>query len=153
MPQSRSVSLFTGGIRLIIISQALADLIALARTHGVFARYAPRITLHHAHLAHALGQSTRALTCYAVAVQLTDPATVHSAEAGADADFIHAAALAGGVLLRIGLAHVEEESELPEELIATGHAAAKECRGMGGTLEATGRIVEACLAEEILRSK
>jgi hypothetical protein len=28
-----------------------------------------------------------------------------------------------------------------------------ECRGMGGTLEALGQVIEACLSDEILKSK
>ena len=41
----------------------LNNLVAHTRSFEVFNLYAPRITLHHAHLAHALGEAERARDC------------------------------------------------------------------------------------------
>jgi len=119
----------------------------------LFDEYAPRISLHHGHLAQALGQSARALACYKVAV--------HLAPKG---DFVYAAALTGQVALRIGLWRsngpvdleaMDEESGLglSKDIISSAQEAVNTCHGMGGTLEAMGHILEACLSTEILKSK
>ncbi|KAI0321192.1 hypothetical protein OF83DRAFT_1161926 [Amylostereum chailletii] len=140
--------------------ESLAELIAFARAHGLFALYAPRITLHHAHLAHALGQSSRAMQCYRVAAHLASggggeggvlkgaDGKLGSARTGTDWEFVGAAARAGEVLLRIGLGE-----DVGAELEETGREAVEGCRGMGGTLEAMGHVLEACLSPEILKSK
>ena len=108
--------------------------------------YAPRITLHHAHLAHALGQSARAVRCYRVAADLADVGT-----------FVRAAARAGEVLLRIGLRGgrfcAEDGSAEDAEIVELGREAVGLCRGMGGTLEAAGHLLSACLSKEIVKSK
>ncbi|KAH7882576.1 hypothetical protein F5I97DRAFT_1969951 [Phlebopus sp. FC_14] len=78
-------------------------LIAHTRTHDFFADYAPRITLHYAHLAHALGDTDRATTCYRVAAHLDGAGPVGS-QGGRVGGFVAAAARAGEALLHIGLA-------------------------------------------------
>ncbi|KAH7924786.1 hypothetical protein BV22DRAFT_1034747 [Leucogyrophana mollusca] len=121
-------------------------LIAHTRTHTLFSSYASRITLHHAHLAHALGNTARAMQCYRVAADL---------EGGAG--FVGVAARAGEVLLRVGL-HVKQDGDsegmgMDEETKVMAVNVAKACRGMGGCLEAVGQIIEGALATEILKSK
>ncbi|KAI0033851.1 hypothetical protein K488DRAFT_46896 [Vararia minispora EC-137] len=121
----------------------LSKLIAHTRSCDLFARYAPRITLHHAHLAHALGAHERALQCYDVAAHVAEGA------AGAEGDFVAAAARAGAALLRIGIS----DGELSNKLSADAREAADACGGMGGALETLGAILESFLAPEILKSK
>ncbi|KAF8636857.1 hypothetical protein AX17_003215 [Amanita inopinata Kibby_2008] len=58
----------------------LDDLIAHTRTTSLFPMFAARISLHHAHLAHALGQTTRALECYRLAAHLSRPRTANNIE-------------------------------------------------------------------------
>lgn len=53
---------------------------------------------------------------------------------------------------------VYQIDELAEEmdddaLERMGHEAAEVCRGLGGTLEAVGHLVEACFSEEIIKAK
>jgi hypothetical protein len=84
--------------------------------------------------------------------------------------FVRVSARAGEVALRIGLERargrvrggegmdVDGESEsggggLDEETRKMGKEVALECRGMGGTLEAIGQVIEACLSDEIIKSK
>jgi hypothetical protein len=67
--------------------------------------------------------------------------------------FVGVAARAGEVMLRIGVARKDGEGGLDEETKRIGADVARECRGMGGTLEAIGQVIEACLADEILKSK
>ncbi|KZT02078.1 uncharacterized protein LAESUDRAFT_662657 [Laetiporus sulphureus 93-53] len=118
-------------------------LIAHTRTYNIFPRFAARIALHHAYLAHALGQSSRALQCYRVAAQV--------AESGS---FVQHAARAGEAAMQIGLQHsrgdVDGGSCLDSQ---AGLRIAKICRGAGGILEAIGRVIEACLTTEILKAK
>ncbi|KAH7914523.1 hypothetical protein BJ138DRAFT_1143607 [Hygrophoropsis aurantiaca] len=131
-------------------------LIAHTRTYSLFPSYASRITLHHAHLAHALGNTTRAMQCYRVAADLDG-----------GSGFIGVAARAGEVLLRIGI-NVQQavlpqtdmgreeqgpESGMDEETKSMAVDVSKKCRGMGGNLEAVGQIIEAATATEILKSK
>ena len=87
-------------------------------------------------------------------------------------EFVRVSARAGEVALRIGLERargrvrgggeegmdVDGESEsggggLDEETRKMGKEVALECRGMGGTLEAIGQVIEACLSDEIIKSK
>ncbi|KAI0275428.1 hypothetical protein BC834DRAFT_852822 [Gloeopeniophorella convolvens] len=124
--------------------EALSGLIAHTRTTGLFSSYSPRITLHHAHLAHALGQSARAATCYRVAAAL--------AEADNASD-VRAAALAGDAGLQLGLLRSRGGGAANERVIQRAHEAAEACRGLGGTLEAVGEVLEACLSVEIIKSK
>ncbi|KAE9409175.1 hypothetical protein BT96DRAFT_970138 [Gymnopus androsaceus JB14] len=176
--------------------QTLAALIAHLRNTDLFASFSSRVTLHHAHLAHAKGQTERAMECYEVAEAF--------AEERGD-DFVRISARAGRACLRIGLIrdreHLqrekkeeEEESKrkdtrmtrsrgksrerkVDEEAMDVDHEAvvvdadiddeagrwedvqrmaeevAEECRGMGGTMWSVGRVIEACLTDEILKSK
>src|SRR5258705_9486016 len=90
--------------------------------------------------------------CYEVAVYLAPKG-----------EFVCAAALAGGAALWIGLGKSDDEGKsegidkgsglgLSEEVVSRAQEAAKACQG-GGTLEAMGQILEACLSTEILKSK
>ncbi|EGN93559.1 hypothetical protein SERLA73DRAFT_63805, partial [Serpula lacrymans var. lacrymans S7.3] len=131
----------------------LAILIAHTRTYDIFQLYAARITLHHAHLAHALGNTARALQCYKVAA--------HVAEKGS---FVAVSARAGEIALQIGLmydTHCEDQARSIGEVTSVvddrtktaGLEVARVCRSMGGTLEAVGQIIESALTTEILKSK
>lgn len=129
----------------------LDALLTLTYTHDLFNAYSARITLHAAHLAHALGDTERAGTCYRVAKSVDD-------ERNAGAGYVGAAACAGEALLRIGLcaqtqAHADpgmNEDASSDWLDAETHALAKSaiqrCHGMGGTLEAVGKVVQAAVA-------
>ncbi|KDQ51183.1 hypothetical protein JAAARDRAFT_41451 [Jaapia argillacea MUCL 33604] len=151
--------------------QHLAILIAHTRTYDIFNIFAARITLHQAHLAHALGQQERALECYRVAAFL--------AENSGDGE-VEGAARAGEVGLRIGMKMVErgrgvkvgkekvksrakgkgkeKEGDAQvggegEELNILGEVVVSACPGGGGTLQAIGHVLEACLSAEILKAK
>ena len=115
----------------------LAQLIAHTRTYRIFPYFSARITLHHAHLAHALGQTTRALQCYDVAAKLSAPNS-----------FVNTSARAGRILLKVGMDTWDEEIEKTEMQYVVNA-----CKGLGGTLEAVGHVVEACLSAEIMKSK
>ncbi|KAH9942974.1 hypothetical protein B0H21DRAFT_749241 [Amylocystis lapponica] len=128
-------------------------LIAHTRAYALFPLFAARIALHHAHLAHALGQAPRALQCYRAAAHLAEPGS-----------FVNIAARAGEVVLKIGLkegelhndkddCRSEELDEDEDEDQKDGLLIVKACRGMGGTLEALGQVIEACLTPEILKAK
>ena len=72
--------------------------------------------------------------------------------------FVRVSARAGEVALRIGkvcVDGVEEGGEgvLDEEMISMGKEVADECRLMGGTLQAVGEMIKACLNDEIIKSK
>lgn len=124
-------------------------LVAHTRTYSIFHLFEARVALHHAHLAHALGQQERALDCYHVAAHC---APEHS--------FEDIAARAGAITLQIGMnrAGIDQPSvrrHPPNFQLDLQEAAelAKLCKGMGGTLEAIGQVIEACLASEILKAK
>ncbi|KAI0348201.1 hypothetical protein BDW22DRAFT_1424406 [Trametopsis cervina] len=129
-----------------VAEQNLDTLIAHTRTYSIFPNFSARITLHQAHLAHALCQIPRALSCYRVAARLA-----------VEDDFVRLAAQAGEIILLMGL----RSDKAVMSALATGiHVdhkeavnIAKACRGMGGTLEAMGQVVEALMSPEILRSK
>ncbi|KAF4573650.1 hypothetical protein EYR36_008168 [Pleurotus pulmonarius] len=156
-------------------------LIAHTRNHNLFPVYAARITLHHAHLAHSLGQAERAERCYQVAYHLAGgnssssiPDNKHSSGSAkakkhepdvdascvlsADSDFVCVAALAGRVALLLGMRKEKEGSDNDHpkwrtELERLGKQVVSDSRGMGGTLEAIGQIIEACLSKEIIKAK
>jgi hypothetical protein len=66
------------------------------------------------------------------------------------ARFVRVAAQAGEVGLRLGMARAELGGEIVDNKFRKwGSDVASECRALGGTLEAVGRVLEACLAEEI----
>ncbi|KAG2116296.1 hypothetical protein BD769DRAFT_1485757 [Suillus cothurnatus] len=135
----------------------LDELLTLTHTHDLFHAYIARITLHAAHLAHALGDTERAGVCYRVAKSVDD-------ERNAGAGYIGAAACAGEALLRIGLCaqaqgdgeHLniavnedtsgDESDWLDTETHALARSAIQRCHGMGGTLEAVGKVVQAAVA-------
>jgi hypothetical protein len=70
-------------------------------------------------------------------------------------EFVRVAARAGEVALRIGLARAAGAGEIDAETREMGEAVALECGavGVGGTLQAIGRIIEGCLSDEIIKSK
>ncbi|KAI5120577.1 hypothetical protein M0805_002527 [Coniferiporia weirii] len=120
-------------------NEHLGVLIAHTRSYGLFTGYAARITLHHAHLAHALGDTTRAEQCYAVAANLSQKGT-----------FVNVSARASHIALRIAngqndRADLVWEAEVSEVVEA--------CKNVGGTLEAVGHILQACMSSEILTAK
>jgi hypothetical protein len=182
MRQSRYVPPFLTQPRLTLAQttkQTLDTLIALARTYDLFHAFAARITLHHAHLAHALGGGARALECYGVAAYLAEKDIHSGGTEGSGAEFVRVAARAGEVALRFGICagggmkgrrgddgegdedseeweEEEEESELKaEEMVVRemGAEVVKECRGLGGTLESVAEVLEACLSSEVLKAK
>ncbi|KAI0756062.1 hypothetical protein C8Q80DRAFT_1090902 [Daedaleopsis nitida] len=136
-------------------------LIAHTRTYDIFSLFSARIALHHAHLAHALARPARALRCYRAAAHHSEPES-----------FVNIAARAGEIALRVGVLRrkatmgdswrrglsetdeewTEEDVEL-DELEARGGEVIYLCRGMGGTLEAVGEVLDACFTPEILKSK
>ncbi|KAJ3761926.1 hypothetical protein EV360DRAFT_36798 [Lentinula raphanica] len=144
--------------------QTLSVLIAHLRNANLFPSFSARVSLHHAHLAHAQGQTARASRCY-------QAAELFAEERGDD--FVRVSARAGRVCLKIGLIRekekavddameVDEESATITEPVATeewedvrnlAEEVAEACRGMGGTMWSIGRVIEACLTEEILKSK
>ena len=134
-------------------------LIAHTRSWDVFDGFSARIALHHAHLAHSLARSSEALAYYTVASTLS--------EAGS---FVDVAATIGRAELSIGLsahspAHPthggmrhDTGSSFPtnannEELLALGSRAVRLTKGMGGTLEAAGKVIQAATSTEILKAK
>jgi hypothetical protein len=70
------------------------------------------------------------------------------------ARFVRVAAQAGEVGLRIGIARETTGGEgIDDSFKKWGSDVAKECRTLGGNLEAVGRVIEACLTEEIVIAK
>ncbi|KAH0834299.1 hypothetical protein J3R83DRAFT_11674 [Lanmaoa asiatica] len=144
----------------------LATLIAHTRTHDFFSAYAARIALLHAHLAHALGDTERAGTCYGVAAHFDGAAPVGSGVARGGG-FIAAAARAGEALLRIGLSAVQTPSpstvppagqanlQLDASTTALVKDALARCSsGSSAPLPALGELISAALARsQIIRSK
>ncbi|KZS93486.1 hypothetical protein SISNIDRAFT_485730 [Sistotremastrum niveocremeum HHB9708] len=113
----------------------LSDLISYTRSTGLFPSFAARIALHQAHLAHATGNSPRAMLCYRAAAHL-----------GGEGTWLWASARAGEIGLRIGLGDQSELSPLDRETLQL-------CRGSGGTLECVGRVLEAASTDEIVKAK
>ncbi|KAF8912002.1 hypothetical protein CPB84DRAFT_1812174 [Gymnopilus junonius] len=139
----------------------LSQLIADARTSGLFSLYSARITLHKAHLAHCLGQTDRALKCYQVAAYLSrrrsSAKVVDIDGEGCEDPWVNASARAGELWLKIGLAgelvDVNEREREMEILRKNGSEVIKTCAGLGGTLQAVGEVLAACLAKEFLVTK
>jgi hypothetical protein len=142
-----------------LLRQELNVLIAHTRTWGVFDEFSARIALHRAHLAHSLSKSTEASAYYIVASALSETS-----------GFVNVAATLGRAELLIGLSAHPPTSpacgsggsvtmlSLPasmddEELLAFGSRAVKLTKGMGGTLEAAGKVIQAATSTEILRAK
>jgi hypothetical protein len=135
----------------------LDTMIAHTRTYQLFPAFAARITLHHAHLAHALGKGAQALDCYRVAAHVASQEKGESCEA----DFVNLAAKAGEVALRIGICASGGMDEYDGETLREEEARVKKmgaevisaCSRKGGILEAVGQILEACLSSEVLKAK
>ena len=81
-------------------------LITHTRAFNIFTAYSAKITLHHAHLAHALGDINRAAQCYDVAAYLA-----------VKGSFVNISARAGSLALRIahGESCVDEVGVLEED--------------------------------------
>lgn len=127
------------------LPQNLAALIAHTRTYSIFPLFAARISLHHAHLAHALNQTSRALDCYRVAAALAE-----------DGSFVYLSAKAGETVLRITIQAKGSppDAARPEPVdVKEAQRLAMACRNMGGTLEAVGKVIEALVSREILGAK
>ncbi|KAF9476022.1 hypothetical protein BDN70DRAFT_839938 [Pholiota conissans] len=140
----------------------LAQVIAHTRTYNIFNIYSARITLHQAHLAHSQAQSERAIKCYRVAAYLSQQRSSRSEESdeqddGCEDRWVNVSARAGELWLRVGLAGEEEDEaefvRVMQVLRKEGKEVVKECQGLGGTIEAVGAVLEACLAEEFLVAK
>jgi len=133
--------------------------VAYTRTWSMFDEFSARIALHHAHLAHSLGKSAEAFARYTVASTLSD--------AGG---FVDVAATLGRAELLIGLSanplvlptHGSSENGARqslstnmsyEGLLTFGSRAVRLTKGMGGTLEAAGKVIQAATSAEILRAK
>lgn len=124
----------------------------------MFDEFSARIALHHAHLAHSLGKSTKALAHYTVASTLSETGS-----------FVDVAATIGHAGLLIGLSTHTPATPVPENgendtrlsmpantdegLLAFCSRAIRLTKGMGGTLEAAGKVVQAATSVEILRAK
>lgn len=114
---------------------------AHTRTYRIFPYFSARITLHHAHLAHALGRPVRALQCYNVAAKLAE-----------EGDFVNLSARAGRILLKLGMEETDEDADEEAEEEERQHVI-DACKRVGGTLEAVSHVLEACLSSEIMKSK
>ncbi|KAH6911011.1 hypothetical protein BKA70DRAFT_1099641 [Coprinopsis sp. MPI-PUGE-AT-0042] len=132
----------------------MAELIAHTRNHRLFNFYCGRITLLQAQLSHALGYPERAVQCYRVAALLSRKRE--------EDGWIHAAACAGELWVRIGLIRactpsderqLEEQQWHIEELKRTSEDVIRACESVGGTLGAIATVLKACLANEYLKAK
>ncbi|KAF7783867.1 hypothetical protein Agabi119p4_32 [Agaricus bisporus var. burnettii] len=80
---------------------------------------------------------------------------------GEEDTWINAAARAGELWLRIGLFRQSSSSDMGEEerekelhrLRKIGESVTKDCRGLGGTLEAIAEVLESCLTKEFTTAK
>lgn len=115
--------------------ELLADLVSFLRAHDLFPLYSARVSLHHGHLAHALGKSARASMCYQVSAHLAGEST-----------WIWAAARTGDIALKIGLGENQGQIELPDDL-------KRWCHNACGTLQGVAKVIESCLSKEITKSK
>ncbi|KAF9232042.1 hypothetical protein BU15DRAFT_81697 [Melanogaster broomeanus] len=124
----------------------LATLIAHTRTYDFFPAYAARIALHHAHLAHAVGNTEHAGICYRVAAHLDGAGPVVS-DVTLGGGFIAAAARAGEALLRIGLAAAQSPPFAKDAL-------ARCSASSSAPLPALGALISAALSRSlIIKSK
>ena len=175
--------------------QHLARLIAHTRTHDIFDSYCARITLHQAHLAHALGNENRAEKCYKIAAFLSRKRMIGETkklngidkeatanDEGCEDHWVNTSARVGEIWLRIGVlsrsassssssafrkseARMDHEKENDgsesenhwqkemNELRASSEEVITECEGLGGTLQAVGAILRACLSNAFLEVK
>jgi hypothetical protein len=173
--------------------QHLALLIAHTRTHDLFNSYCARITLHQAHLAHALGNEDRAEKCYKIAAFLSRKRMIGESkklnvsdkeapgnDEGYEDHWVNTTARVGEIWLRIGMlsrsasssssevfrkngADHEKENDGSESekqwqkemngLRMSSEEVIAECEGLGGTLQAVGAILRACLSQAFLQIK
>ncbi|KAF8308394.1 hypothetical protein DL93DRAFT_1893951 [Clavulina sp. PMI_390] len=158
--------------------QHIDTLIAHTRTYSIFPLYASRITLLHAHLAHATARHSRALACYRAAAHLDandtpqppQPASSSTTPAGPQntsrtGGFVRVAARAGevGLLLgmraqrRYGERATSDKGKVPEmddgALDVMAQEVAEECKLFPGALASVGKLIEAVLSSEIVRAK
>lgn len=115
----------------------LEGLVAHVRTAGIWDAFAARVLLYEAHLAHARTDAARAEDCYRIAAQL-------ASEGPARDDYVGVCARAGIVALQIGRGDVDADE---------ARMVVESCKGMGGTLRSVGKVIDACLTGEILKSK
>ncbi|TEB28133.1 hypothetical protein FA13DRAFT_1690790 [Coprinellus micaceus] len=158
-------------------SSHLSQLTAHTRSSGLFNAYAARLALLHAQMAHAQGKGERAVRCYRVAGWLSRagprrPCGRHDEDLdaeGVEDPWIHAAARAGELWVRIGHLRKQVATLLPEEIdhevvkaVEEGlredaeegeEGVVKTCEGLGCTLNAVACVVKACLADEFLEAK
>lgn len=75
--------------------------------------------------------------------------------------WLNTAARAGELWLRIGLLRQTSQKDMAEEqrekelnrLRKIGESVMKDCRGLGGTLEAIAEVLDSCLTKEFLKAK
>ncbi|KAF9518167.1 hypothetical protein BS47DRAFT_1338740 [Hydnum rufescens UP504] len=127
----------------------LAEVIAHTRTYSIFPFFAARITLHHAHLAHATTQVERALHYRS---------SSHNYGSGTSG-FVRVAARAGEVGLRLGLRAIKDHTlpvsmrDTDNDLNTMACDVIEECRAYPGVLTAVGRLLEAITSKEIVKAK
>jgi hypothetical protein len=154
--------------------QHLADLVSFVRTPeaaqisrpSMWEQYASRITLLYGHLAHALGQSQRALDCYRMVCFLEEEETL-----------LWTLGKVGEIILRIGDTAIRAEErgsaidvETPEDtnqdnqlwragererLVEMAAGLVDRCLngGLGEHMAVVGRVIAASLSAEIVRAK
>ncbi|EUC58916.1 hypothetical protein RSOL_284250 [Rhizoctonia solani AG-3 Rhs1AP] len=76
-----------------VAGQRLSELVAHTRNFDIFDSFAARISLHYAHLAHARGQTDRAIVCYEAAIRTSSIGS-----------FVHTSSSAGLLGLQMGIA-------------------------------------------------
>ncbi|KXN87809.1 hypothetical protein AN958_08125 [Leucoagaricus sp. SymC.cos] len=152
--------------------RTIDETISYTRTQGIFSSYVARLTLHEAQLAHALNKPARALQCYQIAAWLSRKRDHQSypnantneetAVVDGEEDFwLNTAARAGELWLRIGLLRQTPSTEMSDEacekglnrLRKLGESVTKDCRGLGGTLEAIAEVLDSCLTKEFVKAK
>ncbi|CAA7269717.1 unnamed protein product [Cyclocybe aegerita] len=78
-------------------------------------------------------------------------------EDGCEDYWVNVSARAGAMWLRVGVASATEDDEEREDALEAlrmpGMEIAKECEGLGGTLQTVGAVLTACLAKEFLVTK
>lgn len=154
--------------------QYLADLVSFVRTPeaaqisppSMWDQYASRITLLYGHLAHALGQSQRALDCYRMVCFLEE-----------EENILWTMGKVGEIVLRIGATAISAEErggtidvETPEDpnqdnqswragerehLVEMAARLVDRCLngGLGDHMAVVGRVIAASLSAEIVRAK
>lgn len=103
------------------------------------------------------------MRCYEVAAWLSCPSHLRSSssslghkeeERGEEDEWIYVSARASGAVLQVGLLRASHPSKAEAERVEeNAKEVAKLCKGIGGTLEAVGKVLEACICKEILGAK